>query len=116
MPKASSSPLAKAHKHRRSVHALYIKLVCQDLELQGIPVERSLRAAQLPEDFMESGDGMVSIHEFQLLYDFASRETEDHYLGLHIGSKIFTNHHGPLGYLISSSPNAEVALQLLVRF
>jgi AraC-like DNA-binding protein len=116
MPMSSSSPLAKPHKHRRSVHALYIKLVCQDLEHQGIPVERSLRAAQLPEDFIENGDGMVSIHEFHMLYDFARQETKDHYLGLHIGSKIFTNHHGPLGYLISSSPTAEAALKSLVKF
>jgi AraC-like DNA-binding protein len=104
------------NKHRRSVHSLYIKILCNELETGGIAIQESLQAAQLPMDFMEQGEGMVSIYEFELLADFAKARTGRQWIGLELAQKIITNHHGPLGYLIISSANVEEALNSLVKY
>ena len=104
------------NKHRRSVHSLYIKILCNELEADDIEVEESLRAAQLPQNFIEQGEGMVSLYEFQLLADFAKARTGRQCLGLEMGQKIIANHHGPLGYLIISSPTVEESVKALLKY
>ncbi|MDN3637845.1 AraC family transcriptional regulator ligand-binding domain-containing protein [Simiduia curdlanivorans] len=104
------------NRHRLSVHSLYIKILCNELLQEGIVVEESLKAAQLPLTFMNQGDDLVSIFAFQRLIDFARARTGKQWLGLALGAKIASTHHGPLGYLMASSANFSTALNALVKY
>jgi len=104
------------NNHRKSVHSLYIKILCIDLESHGIDYEESLKAAHLPKDFMAQGEGFVSIFQFQQMADFARTRTGKKWLGLEIGQKISTSHHGPLGYMMASSIDPETAINALVKY
>lgn len=86
------------------------------LEAYGIRCEESLRAAHQPPDFMEQGDGFISIAEFQQMAEFALKRTQRPWLGLEIGQKIIPSHHGPLGQLVASSETCQVAIDVLIKY
>ena len=104
------------NRHRRSVHNLYIKILCNELVQEGVAIEDLLKAAHLPLSFMDEGEGMVSIYEFHCFVDFALSRTGKKWLGLALGAKLVSNHHGPLGYLMTTSPDLGTAIEALVKY
>ena len=101
---------------RPSVHPLYARLLCAELQRRGIPPEQMLQACGLTWDALHTGQSFLSLAQLQRLVTQALALSGDPALGLSVGLSTELSSHGTLGFAVASADTLGQVLPLLPRF
>jgi AraC-like DNA-binding protein len=95
----------------------YSRIIARELGLQERDLGRLLRGTGLSTDILLPGDEtrMTGLQQLQVMEN-ARRMTDAPEFGLRLGRQLQPSSHGPLGYLVLSSPDLLTALEALRDF
>ena len=103
--------------HKLLVPSGYTRIVARELGLQERGLERLLRGTDLPIGILLPGDNShVSAAQQMLVLENAIRIANAPEFGLRLGRRLQPASHGPMGYLVLSSPDVVSALDAFASF
>ncbi len=89
----------------------YSRIMARVLGLHERGLARLLQGTQLPDHVLLPGDDThINVHQQFRIIENAQNITGDDLFGLKFGTHLLPSSHGPLGYLILSSPDLKTAL------
>jgi AraC-like DNA-binding protein len=99
------------------VPSSYTRIVARELGLQERGLSRVLRGTQLPVSILLPGDNthIAAAQQMQVLEN-ALRIAGTPEFGLRLGRRLQPASHGPMGYLVLSSPDVISALEAFANF
>ena len=95
----------------------YTRIVARELGLQERSLSRLLRGTDLPVSILRPGDGthVTAVQQMRVLEN-ALRIANAPEFGLRLGRRLQPASHGPMGYLVLSSPDVISALEAFANF
>lgn len=95
----------------------YTRIVARELGLQERGLERLLRGTDLPIDILLPGDSShITAAQQMLVLENAIHIANAPEFGLRLGRRLQPASHGPMGYLVLSSPDVVSALDAFASF
>ena len=99
-----------------SISAHFSRLVAREIGARGKQLDLLLRGTDIdPQQFMH-GELMLSAQQETIFAHNARRLSHDDGLGLRIGKLLTPEAYGPLGFLVSSSPDLHTAIEHFKTF
>jgi len=90
----------------------YSRIIARVLGLHERDLARLLRGTRLPDNVLLPGDDThINVRQQLRIIENAQGIMDDDIFGLKFGSQLLPTSHGPLGYLILSSPDLKTALE-----
>lgn len=96
--------------------ASYIRLIAQELGLSFKALPQLFQFTALNPDVLQQDDKRISVHDFLIIFNHAMRLTTNDDFGLKLGARLKPTSHGPMGFLLNSSPNLMTALEAIQSF
>jgi len=107
---------AAADALRPSLHPLYARLLCAELRRRGFEPAAIVHGTGLGWDDLHTGQGFLSLAQWQRLVARALDLSQDPALGLAVGLSTELASHGALGFAAMSADTLGQVLHLLPRF
>ncbi|WP_417531309.1 AraC family transcriptional regulator ligand-binding domain-containing protein [Marinobacter lipolyticus] len=99
-----------------SIPTSYTRLIAQELGMQARNLPELLCGTHLTvEQLLDEATRLTAQQQIQIIEN-ALRLSEDDRLGLRIGRRLTPAVHGPMGYLVSSSPDLLAAIEAFQAF
>lgn len=99
-----------------SIHPVYARLVCAELQLRGFSEEAILKGTRLQWDELYNSGLFLSFEQARRLILRAIELTQCPWLGLNVGLNTQVSAHGALGYAGMAASTVGVAMSLMQRF
>ena len=107
----------KESNHSLMLPSTYSQIIARTLNIQARQMEQILFGTLLSSDVLLPGDlTYITVKQQIQIIDNAIRISGVDNLGLKLGQQLHPSVHGPLGYLVLSSPNLRTALSAFADF
>lgn len=116
-PYVDDSPIKQTNSlSDPAIPASYIRMMAQELGLSLKELPQLFQFTNLNVEVLQQEDKRISTQDFLTIFNQALHLNHHEDFGLKLGARLKPTTHGPMGFLLHSSPNLMTALEAIQHF